>query len=124
MWSADAVTKLVTAPDSPTTEKNKVVKGAGAGALGAPESASKKRSSFAAFKNREGPRNLGSAEIPVGAPNCLSGLKFVVTGILETIEREAAEELIQKYVACPYFPNSAILNAICWKGTAEKSSHQ
>lgn len=32
-----------------------------------------------------------------GAPNCLSGLTIVVTGVLESLHREEAEELIKKY---------------------------
>jgi replication factor C subunit 1 len=101
MWSTDAMDKLVTKPDSPTSEKKKVVKGGGsasasAAASGSAESGAKKRSSFQAFKNREGPRGIGTKTLPVGKPNCLAGLKFVVTGVLESIEREAAEELILK----------------------------
>eukprot|EP00041_Stephanoeca_diplocostata_P016684 m.329595 g.329595 ORF g.329595 m.329595 type:complete len:984 (+) comp20449_c0_seq2:60-3011(+) len=46
---------------------------------------------------REPPKGLGSKEIPEGKPNCLSGVKICVTGILESIEREQAEELVQRY---------------------------
>ena len=32
-----------------------------------------------------------------GAPNCLEGLTFVITGVLESIERDEAKSLIEKY---------------------------
>ncbi|XP_026669374.1 replication factor C subunit 1 isoform X2 [Ceratina calcarata] len=49
------------------------------------------------YLNRGGARNPGSKEVPVGAENCLAGLSFVLTGVLESLEREEAEELIKKY---------------------------
>lgn len=35
--------------------------------------------------------------LPEGQPNCLAGYVFVITGVLESLEREEATELIQKY---------------------------
>ena len=32
-----------------------------------------------------------------GAEGCLEGLKFVVTGVLESLHRKEAEELVAKY---------------------------
>ena len=32
-----------------------------------------------------------------GAPNCLEGLTFVISGVLDSIERDQASELIKKY---------------------------
>lgn len=32
-----------------------------------------------------------------GAENCLAGLSFVITGVFESMERDEADELIQKY---------------------------
>lgn len=49
------------------------------------------------FKNRSTVLNPGSKEIPEGKPNCLAGKTFLVTGILEAMERVEAEELIKKY---------------------------
>ncbi|KAF3423622.1 hypothetical protein E2986_03148 [Frieseomelitta varia] len=49
------------------------------------------------YLQRGGARNPGSKEIPVGAENCLVGLSFVITGVLDSLEREEAEELIKKY---------------------------
>lgn len=49
------------------------------------------------YLHRGGARNPGSKEIPVGADYCLAGLSFVITGVLDSLEREEAEELINKY---------------------------
>ncbi|KAL9083087.1 MAG: hypothetical protein Q9165_008666 [Trypethelium subeluteriae] len=39
----------------------------------------------------------GAKEIPNGAPNCLAGLTFVFTGLLETIDRNEAQALVKRY---------------------------
>ncbi|KAM4811722.1 replication factor C subunit 1 isoform X1 [Urocitellus parryii] len=65
-----------------------------------PEDSEKKRSNYQAYRsylNREGPKALGSKEIPKGAENCLEGLIFVITGVLESIERDEAKSLIERY---------------------------
>ena len=49
------------------------------------------------YLQRAGPRNPGGKPLPTGAENCLSGLTFVLTGVLETIDREETGELIKKY---------------------------
>nr|XP_058966517.1 replication factor C subunit 1-like [Pocillopora verrucosa]XP_058966518.1 replication factor C subunit 1-like [Pocillopora verrucosa]XP_058966519.1 replication factor C subunit 1-like [Pocillopora verrucosa]XP_058966520.1 replication factor C subunit 1-like [Pocillopora verrucosa] len=46
---------------------------------------------------RDGPRVLGSKEIPQEVENCLDGLTFVISGILESIKREDTADLIQGY---------------------------
>jgi replication factor C subunit 1 len=43
------------------------------------------------------PAALGSKEIPEGADGCLTGLKFVFTGVLETLDREVGKGLVKKY---------------------------
>ncbi|XP_062333992.1 replication factor C subunit 1 [Osmerus eperlanus] len=65
-----------------------------------PEDAEKRRGNSSAFRNylnREGPRALGSKEIPQGADNCLEGCVFVLTGVLESLEREEAKRLVERY---------------------------
>ncbi|KFV02347.1 Replication factor C subunit 1, partial [Pterocles gutturalis] len=65
-----------------------------------PEDSEKKRINYQAYRsflNREGPKALGSKEIPQGAENCLEGLTFVITGVLECIERDEAKSLIERY---------------------------
>mmetsp|Transcript_25997 Transcript_25997/g.41845 ORF Transcript_25997/g.41845 Transcript_25997/m.41845 type:complete len:87 (-) Transcript_25997:486-746(-) len=39
----------------------------------------------------------GQEEIQQGNPNCLQGLTFVITGILESLKRDEASDLIKKY---------------------------
>eukprot|EP00808_Paulinella_micropora_P013838 g23963.t1 len=57
----------------------------------------KKKPSFWELKNRGPPPALGSKEVPEGAPNCLGGLAFVFTGVLESLEREQAADIVKKY---------------------------
>lgn len=49
------------------------------------------------YLQRGGARNPGSKEIPTGAINCLAGVSFLITGVLDSLERNEAEELVQKY---------------------------
>jgi replication factor C subunit 1 len=43
------------------------------------------------------PKNLGMKDIPEGAPNCLAGLTFVMTGVLDSLERDSCKDLIEQY---------------------------
>ncbi|XP_076646066.1 germ line transcription factor 1 isoform X2 [Halictus rubicundus] len=64
------------------------------------ERAEKRKQSSAMYQQylqRGGARNPGSKEIPKGAEYCLAGLSFLITGVLESLEREEAEELIKNY---------------------------
>lgn len=49
------------------------------------------------YLQRGGARNPGSKAIPTGAENCLAGVSFVITGVLDSLEREEVDELIRKY---------------------------
>ncbi|XP_056265481.1 replication factor C subunit 1 [Pseudoliparis swirei] len=65
-----------------------------------PEDSEKKKVNSAAYRNflnRDGPRALGSKDIPQGGENCLEGCMFVLTGVMESIERDAAKSLIERY---------------------------
>ena len=53
--------------------------------------------SYRSYLNRSGPRAPGSKPIPEGEEDCLDGLTFVITGVLESMEREQASDLIKKY---------------------------
>lgn len=52
---------------------------------------------YKSFLDREGPKALGSKEIPEGEEGCLLGMSFIITGILESIDRDDAKTLIEKY---------------------------
>jgi replication factor C subunit 1 len=43
------------------------------------------------------PLAAGSKEIPVGEENCLAGLTFVFTGVLESLGREEGQSLVKRY---------------------------
>ncbi|XP_040191058.1 replication factor C subunit 1 isoform X2 [Rana temporaria] len=65
-----------------------------------PEDSEKKRGNYMAYRSylsREGPKALGSKDIPQGADNCMEGLTFVITGVLESIERDEAKSLVERY---------------------------
>ncbi|XP_057372530.1 replication factor C subunit 1-like [Daphnia carinata] len=52
---------------------------------------------FLASRRDGGAKNPGSKSIPEGAPGCMTGLTIVVTGVLESLQREEAEDLVKKY---------------------------
>ncbi|GFQ92176.1 replication factor C subunit 1 [Trichonephila clavata] len=52
---------------------------------------------YASYLHREGPRALGTKEIPEGEEDCLAGLTFIITGVLESLERDEAKNLIEKH---------------------------
>ncbi|KAM4710072.1 replication factor C subunit 1 [Discoglossus pictus] len=65
-----------------------------------PEDSEKKRANYQAYRNflnREGPKALGSKNIPTGGDNCMEGMTFVITGVLESIERDEAKSLVERY---------------------------
>ncbi|XP_077379412.1 replication factor C subunit 1 [Festucalex cinctus] len=79
-------TPLKTSPCEPTSTR--------------PDEADKKKPNTSAYRNylnRDGPRALGSKEIPTGADNCLEGCVFVLTGVLESMERDDTKSLIERY---------------------------
>lgn len=51
----------------------------------------------AAGQRSQAPPVAGSKEAPVGAENCLAGLTFVFTGLLEFLGREEGIELVKRY---------------------------
>ncbi|XP_077509904.1 germ line transcription factor 1 isoform X1 [Amblyomma americanum] len=52
--------------------------------------------SYQSYLNREGPRLLGTRDIPEGTPGCLKGMTIVMTGVLECIERDDARALLDR----------------------------
>ncbi|KAK1288336.1 hypothetical protein QJS10_CPB19g01289 [Acorus calamus] len=49
------------------------------------------------FGERKDPPHKGQKEVPDGAPDCLAGLTFVISGTLDSLEREEAEDLIKRH---------------------------
>lgn len=58
---------------------------------------SKKFDFRAAAQRSQAGLAAGSKEIPTGAENCLAGLTFVFTGLLEALQREEGIELVKRY---------------------------
>ncbi|KAK3044480.1 hypothetical protein LTS18_001183, partial [Coniosporium uncinatum] len=50
-----------------------------------------------AHTNSGPPPAEGSKEVPVGEENCLAGMSFVFTGLLQTIGRDEATNLVKQY---------------------------
>ncbi|CEP16995.1 hypothetical protein [Parasitella parasitica] len=57
----------------------------------------KKKNYFATLKSQEPPKALGSRPEPAGAPNCLEGNTFVITGQYETLTRDQTKDIIMRY---------------------------
>ncbi|OQE81580.1 hypothetical protein PENNAL_c0040G00596 [Penicillium nalgiovense] len=55
-----------------------------------------KKFKFGAQQSRD-PAMTGTKEMPVGEENCLAGLSFVFTGVLESLGREEGAQLVKKY---------------------------
>ncbi|XP_043811730.1 replication factor C subunit 1 isoform X3 [Manihot esculenta] len=55
------------------------------------------RGGFMNFGERKDPPRKGEKEVPEGAPDCLAGLTFVISGTLDSLEREEAEDLIKRH---------------------------
>ncbi|XP_031371611.1 replication factor C subunit 1 isoform X1 [Punica granatum] len=55
------------------------------------------RGGFMNFGERKDPPHKGEKEVPEGAPDCLTGLTFVISGTLDSLEREEAEDLIKRH---------------------------
>ncbi|XP_065847370.1 replication factor C subunit 1 [Euphorbia lathyris] len=55
------------------------------------------RGGFMNFVERKDPPHKGEKEVPEGSPDCLAGLTFVISGTLDSLEREEAEDLIKRH---------------------------
>ncbi|CAI9105835.1 OLC1v1004852C1 [Oldenlandia corymbosa var. corymbosa] len=55
------------------------------------------RGGFMNFGERKDPPHKGEKEIPEGASDCLAGFTFVISGTLDSLEREEAEDLIKRH---------------------------
>lgn len=73
--------------------------GGGRGSSAAPASGRGRGGGRGGFMNfeRKDPPHKGEKEVPEGAPGCLAGLVFVISGTLDSLEREEAEDLIKRH---------------------------
>ena len=63
-----------------------------------PEKTGNEKPNFRANAGRaQAPASAGSREPPTGQENCLAGLTFVFTGILEGLGREEGQQLVKRY---------------------------
>ncbi|CAH0722946.1 unnamed protein product, partial [Brenthis ino] len=84
----------------PKQKKRKLDKSLNESVLSDEERHERKRYSAALYQkylNRSGPKHLGSKEIPEGAPNCLRDCAFLLTGVLDSFERDEVVAVITKY---------------------------
>lgn len=107
--SAKVKKKSVDADESDEVDKNDRSLGApnkgggrglgrgGGGRGSSSTSGGRGRSGFMNFGERKDPPHKGEKEVPEGAPDCLSGLTFVISGTLDSLEREEAEDLIKRH---------------------------
>jgi replication factor C subunit 1 len=56
-----------------------------------------KKFQYGTNQNHAPPPGAGSKEIPSGAENCLAGLTFVFTGVLDSLGREEGQSLVKRY---------------------------
>ena len=60
-----------------------------------------KKFNYAAFaatrNNAPAPSSGSSADLPTGAENCLAGMSFVFTGVLDTLDRSVGQELVKRH---------------------------
>ncbi|KAK8248436.1 replication factor RFC1 C terminal domain-containing protein [Phyllosticta capitalensis] len=63
-----------------------------------PASEEGKKFDFRGGHANSGPAPMaGSVEVPEGQPNCLAGMTFVFTGLLQYLDRETAQGLVKRY---------------------------
>ena len=55
------------------------------------------RSAYWSYQNRAGPQSLGAKKFPRGPDDCLSGKSFVLTGIMESFERDDVKSFIERH---------------------------
>ncbi|KPI93596.1 Replication factor C subunit 1 [Papilio xuthus] len=52
------------------------------------------------YLNRSGPKHLGAKEIPKGTPDCLKDCAFILTGVLDSFEKEDITKAINSFGGC------------------------
>jgi replication factor C subunit 1 len=85
------------APTKKSTKKATKVKEEATAVDDDVEEKPKKKNYFAMMKSQEPPKALGTRPEPVGAPNCLDGFAFVISGQYETLTRDQTKDIIMRY---------------------------
>ena len=101
--SASSPAKLVSNPPSQAKSLTPVSHPKPAKPVSTPATTPKpsRGSSYRNYMNRAGPKAPGSKVIPEGEENCLEGLTFVITGVLDSMERDQAADLVKRLeIAC------------------------
>ncbi|XP_046972816.1 replication factor C subunit 1 [Vanessa cardui] len=86
--------------NQPKSKKRKMDKSLNESVLTDEERHERKRYSaglYQKYLNRSGPKHLGSKEMPEGSPDCLKDCAFILTGVLDSFERDEVIEAITKY---------------------------
>ncbi|CAG9576182.1 unnamed protein product [Danaus chrysippus] len=88
--------------ESPETKqkKRKLDKSLNESVISDEERYERKRQSAALYQkylNRSGPKHLGTKEMPEGTPDCLKDCSFLLTGVLDSFERDEVIAAITKY---------------------------
>ncbi|KAL0477498.1 replication factor C subunit 1 [Acrasis kona] len=92
--------EMISSPKRKTPEKKTTTKKESTKKEEKEEEAKPKKRPFfnkQAHAVREVALNPGSKEIPVGKPNCLKGMVFVITGNLDSLSRPEMDDLIKQY---------------------------
>ncbi|CAH2069021.1 unnamed protein product, partial [Iphiclides podalirius] len=55
---------------------------------------------YKSYLNRSGPKHLGEKKIPQGSPDCLKDCAFVLTGVLDSFEKEDIAKAIANFGGC------------------------
>lgn len=84
-------------PKKPRTKKSVDTKSVGGGSEKSVNSVSGGgRKSFGGRPSFDA-KNAGSKQVPVGAPNCLTGKRFAVTGVMNGFSRDQIVDIIKEY---------------------------
>ncbi|CAK1600261.1 unnamed protein product [Parnassius mnemosyne] len=89
--------------NTPKSKKRKLDKSLNESVLTDEEKHERRSMSAALYKNylnRSGPKHLGAKELPQGSPDCLKDCAFVLTGVLDSFEKEEIANAITNFGGC------------------------
>ncbi|OWR43032.1 putative replication factor C large subunit [Danaus plexippus plexippus] len=100
--NGEDLNKSEPAQESPESKqkKRKLDKSLNESVLSDEERYERKRQSAALYQrylNRSGPKHLGTKEMPEGSPDCFKDCSFLLTGVLDSFERDDVIAAITKY---------------------------